>query len=221
MLSDFWRAGTLGMEIAMGKIGIMGGTFDPIHIGHLLLAQCAMEEEDLEEVWFVPTGCSYTKEREGRKVLPPGERYEMARLAVEDNHRLRCLDIESKREGNTYSYETLEALRQAHPGHSFFFIFGADCLFAIEGWKCPERIFANATVIAAVRSGADVSAMRRKMAELSQKYGADIRLLPFRNFDISSTEIRARVREGKSIRYLVPDKTARYIVEKGFYRDEE
>lgn len=204
----------------MGKIGIMGGTFDPIHIGHLLLAQCAMEEEGLEEVWFVPTGRSYVKERGGRRVLPPMERCEMTRLAVEDHPRLRCLDIESKREGDTYSYETLEELRKAYPGHTFFFIFGADCLFAIEGWKCPERIFASASVIAALRCGADVSAMRRKMAELAQKYGADIRLLFFRNLEISSTEIRKRVREGKSIRYLVPDKTARYIAEKGFYQDE-
>lgn len=203
----------------MGRIGIMGGTFDPIHIGHLALAQFAMEEEGLDEVWFVPTGCSYMKE--DRKVVSPEERYEMTRLAVEGNDRMRCLDIETKREGYTYSYETLEELCREYPKDSFFFIFGADCLFAIETWKEPKRIFASAEVIAAVRNGADIAAMELKIAELTQKYGARIRLLSFLNLEISSTDIRERVREGKSIRYLVPDKVLHYIAEKGFYQNEE
>lgn len=203
----------------MRKIGIMGGTFDPVHIGHLVLAQSAMEAEDLDEVWLVPTGCSYMKE--DRKVLSPKERYEMTKLAVRENDKMRCLDIEIKREGYTYSYETLEELRKEYPEDLFFFIFGADCLFTIETWKYPERIFASASVIAAMRDGADIAAMELKIAELSQKYEARIRLLPFLNLEISSTDIRERVRVGKSIRYLVPDKVLDYIAEKGFYKDEE
>lgn len=203
----------------MRKIGIMGGTFDPIHIGHLVLAQSAMEAEGLDEVWLVPTGCSYMKE--DRKVLSPKERYEMTKLAVQENDKMRCLDIEIKREGYTYSYETLEELRKEYPEDLFFFIFGADCLFTIETWKYPERIFANASVLAAMRNGADIAAMELKIAELSQKYEARIRLLSFLNLEISSTDIRERVRVGKSIRYLVPDKVLDYIAEKGFYKDEE
>lgn len=203
----------------MGKIGIMGGTFNPIHMGHLVLAQYAMDEEGLDEVWFVPTGCSYMKE--GRKVISPEERYEMTRLAVEENDKMRCLDIETKRKGYTYSYETLEELGREYSEDSFFFIFGADCLFAIETWKYPERIFAGAEMIAAVRNGTDAAAMKIKIAELEQKYGARIRLLSFLNLEISSTDIRKRVREGKSIRYLVPDKVLHYIEEKGLYQNEE
>lgn len=203
----------------MGKIGIMGGTFDPIHMGHLALAQYAMDEEGLDEVWFVPTGCSYMKA--DREVLSPTERYEMTKLAVEGNPRMRCLDIEIKREGYTYSYETLEELRKEYPKEEFFFLFGADCLFAIETWKHPERIFANAKIIAAVRNGADISEMEFKIEELKKKYGAEIRLLSFLNLEISSTDLRERVRSGKSIRYLVPDKVFYYIAEKGFYQNEE
>lgn len=203
----------------MVKIGIMGGTFDPIHIGHLALAQYAMDEEGLDEVWFVPTGCSYMKE--DRKVLSPKERYEMTRLAVEGNPRMRCLDIEIKRKGYTYSYETLEELRKEYPKAEFFFLFGADCLFAIETWKYPERIFANTKIIAAVRNGANLAEMKSKIEELQNKYKAAIQLLPFLNLEISSTDLRERVRNGKSIRYLVPDKVLYYIAEKGFYKDEE
>lgn len=203
----------------MGKIGIMGGTFDPIHVGHLALAQYAMDEEGLDEIWFVPTGCSYMKE--DRKVLSPEERYEMTRLAVEGNPRMRCLDIEIKRKGYTYSYETLEELHKEYPAEEFSFLFGADCLFTIETWKHPERIFANAKIIAAVRNGADIAEMAVQIEKLKHKYGAEIKLLSFINLEISSTSLRERIRSGKSIRYLVPDKVLYYIAEKGFYQNEE
>ncbi|MCM1325676.1 MAG: nicotinate-nucleotide adenylyltransferase [Bacteroidales bacterium] len=203
----------------MRKIGIMGGTFDPIHIGHLALAQFAMDEEGLDEVWFVPTGCSYMKK--DREVLSSAERYEMTRLAALGNPRMRCLDIEIKRDGYSYSYETLEELKKEYPGEEFFFLFGADCLFAIETWKHPERIFSNAKIIAAVRNGADIADMGSQIEKLRHKYGAEIKLLPFLNLEISSTDLRERVRNGKSIRYLVPDKVLYYIEEKGFYRNEK
>lgn len=203
----------------MGRIGIMGGTFDPIHIGHLLLAQYAMEEKGLDEIWFIPTGFSYMKE--GRKIVPPLERFRMTYLAVEDNDRMRCLDTEVMRAGRTYSYETLEELGRKYPEHLFYFIFGADCLFTIENWKYPERIFASAHIIAAVRGDADMDAMEQKAAELVHQYHGEIELLPFLNLELSSTDIRRRVGEGKSIRHMVPDSVLKYIKEKGFYQNEE
>jgi len=202
----------------MKKIGIMGGTFNPIHVGHLLLAQGAMEAEKLDEVWFVPTGCSYMKD--SKDMVSPDERYEMTCLAVADNAYFKCCDIEIRREGYTYTYETLEALQEAYPEYDFYFIFGADCLFSIESWKYPERIFAASKIIAAMRGDVSMEEMECKCKELAEKYHAKIYLFPFLQLEISSTNVRNRVRKGQSIRYLVTDSVRTYIEEKGFYKDE-
>lgn len=200
------------------RIGIMGGTFDPIHVGHLMLAQWALDGLSLDEVWLVPTGMSYMKA--SRQILPGEERLHMTELAVCDNDRFRCLDLEVRREGYTYSYETLEELRNLYPEEEFYFILGADCLFAIEGWKAPERIFGCCTLVAAVRGDRNLSEMEAKRKELLEKFRPErgIVLLPFLSMSLSSTEIRERVRKGQSVRYLVPDRVLAYIREKGFYQ---
>lgn len=203
----------------MRKIGIMGGTFDPIHVGHLMLAEWAMEEAGLEEVWVVPTGVSYMKA--GRSILPGHERLHMAELATRDNARFRCLDIEIRREGYTYTYETLELLKKQNPNTEIFFIVGADCLFAIENWRHPEKIFGTCTLVAAVRNDASMKEMEEKRRYLLEKFGGNIILMPFVRMSVTSTEIRERIRKGKSVRYMVPRETLAYIEEKGFYRDEE
>ena len=199
----------------MKKIGIMGGTFNPIHMGHLLLAQWAMDFQKLEEIWFIPTGCSYMKENSDN--ITALERLQMTGLAVNNNPFMKVLDLEVKREGYTYTYETMEELHNRYPEYHFYFIFGADCLFSIEKWKFPERIFANCSIIAAVRENCDLSLMKNKIEELRAQYQADIVLLPFLQLEISSTMIRERVAMGQSIRYLVPDEVISYIEEKGFY----
>lgn len=201
----------------MKKIGIMGGTFDPIHVGHLMLAEWARSAADLEQVWIIPTGQSYMKS--DRRILPGEERLHMAELAAEGNRHLRCLDLEIRRAGYTYTYETMEQLRSEHPDTEFYFIQGADCLFAMETWKYPERILNACTVLAAVRGDADLSALQEKRAELLERYGGNIVLLPFLQLSISSSEIRDRIRAGKSIRYMVTDNVLQYIEEKGFYRE--
>ena len=99
----------------MSRIGIMGGTFNPIHIGHLMLAEQALESAHLDQIWMIPTGCSYLKTKEGITVLPGTERYDMVQRAIADNDRFRCLDIEIKRPGNSYSYETMEQLHREYP----------------------------------------------------------------------------------------------------------
>lgn len=201
----------------MRRIGIMGGTFDPIHVGHLMLAQWALDALSLDEVWLIPTGMSYMKA--SRQILPGEERLYMTELAIRDNARFKCLDLEVRREGYTYSYETLEELRSRYPEDDFYFIVGADCLFAIEEWKFPERIFGCCTLVAAVRGESNLSKMEIKRLELMQKFcpRREIVLLPFISMSLSSTEIRERVRQGKSVRYLVTDSVLAYIMEKGFY----
>ncbi len=201
----------------MGRIGILGGTFNPVHTGHLLLAEWARDALGLDEVWFIPTGHSYMKADDC--ILPGEERLWMVRLAIQDNPFFQCLGLEIERKGNSYSYETLEQLKSMHPENELFFIVGADCLFTIEEWRCVERIFQSCTLVAAVRDDASLDTMREKKRELEQHFPARIILLPFLRTSVSSTEIRERIREGKSVRYLVPEAVLKYIGKKGYYRE--
>lgn len=202
----------------MRKIGILGGTFNPIHTGHLMLAEWAMEALRLEEVWIIPTGMSYRKNQ--ANVLPGGERLHMARLAAAGNDRLRCLDLEIRRKGYTYTWETLEELQRTYPDACFYFILGADCLFSVERWKNPEKIFQRCTLVAAVRDDIAVDEMEKKRCGLLEKFGGEIIVLPFLHFSVSSSLVRRRVSEGSSIRYMVPESVRKYIEEKGFYREQ-
>lgn len=201
----------------MKKIGLMGGTFNPIHVGHLVLAQRALEEMGLDEIWLIPTGCSYMKKN--IEILSGEERLNMVSLAIADHSRMKCLDIEIRREGYTYSYETLEQLQKQYPDYDFYFIFGADCLFTIESWKYPERIFNSCKVIAAVRNGSSLEAMEQKKRELEEKFGAHIYLLKFPNLEISSTDLRERISQRKSVKFLIPDAVISYIKEHHFYME--
>ena len=205
----------------MRRIGIMGGTFNPIHIGHLLLAEWALDAVSLDEVWFIPAGMPYKKDT--TDLIAGIERFHMTDLAVRDNPHFKCLDLEVRREGFTYTYETLELLRNKYPEDRFFFIVGADCLFSIETWKYPDRILNCCTLIAALRGDADMQEMNQKKYQLEQKftqgYQNRIILLPFVSMSISSTEIRQRVSRGESIKYLVPDSVLAYVKEKGFYSE--
>lgn len=194
----------------------MGGTFNPVHTGHLLLAEWAGSEAGLDEIWFIPNGVSYMKA--AQEVVPAADRLRMTELAAEGNEHFRCLDLEVKRGGYTYSYETLEELSGACPGDEFYFILGADCLFTLENWKCPGRIFACCKLIAAVRDDVSMEELKEKKAELERRFGGEILLLPFVRLSISSTEIRERLRQGKSVRYMTPDRVLAYIEEKGLYR---
>lgn len=202
----------------MRRIGILGGTFNPVHVGHLMLAEWALEEAKLDQVWMIPTGISYMKEL--REIASAEDRLNMTRLAAEENPHFQCLDIEARRRENTYSYETLEQLHARYPEDQFYFIVGADCLYTMEEWKRPERIFQSCTVVAAVRDEKKLSEMELKKLELERRFQGAILLIPFIRMSLSSTEIRRRIRSGKSVRYLVPDKVLSYIEEKGLYREE-
>lgn len=198
------------------KLGILGGTFNPIHIGHLLLAEAALAEAGLDGVMFLPSGYSYMKDSD--EILPAEERLTITKLAISEQPAFFASDMEIKREGNTYTYETLSTIKAMHPDTELYFIMGADCLFTIESWKCPDMIFGTCTLIAAVRDDVDMEELKKQAEKLKQKYDAKIILLPFLKTEISSTTIRERMKQGKSIRYMVPSAVRTYLEERNFYR---
>ncbi len=203
----------------MQKIGILGGTFNPIHTGHLMLAEYARDALFLDEVWLMTTGASYMKDE--RTIASAEDRMNMVNLAIEDNVFLKSSDIEIIRQGDTYTYETMKILSGQYPDAEFYFITGADCLFSIERWKCPEQIFEACTLVCAVRNGVSVEDMEAQKRRLEALFNARVALLPMPNIDISSTDIRNRIREKHSVRYFVPDKVFRYIQDRELYGYEK
>lgn len=200
----------------MRKVGIMGGTFNPIHIGHLIIAEKAREQFHLDEVLFIPCGTPYMKDC--KEVLPGEVRAEMTKIATIENPFFDVSMLEVEKEGNTYTYETLMSLRDKNPGMEYYFIVGADSLWAIENWKAPEKIFANCHILAAVRDEKTNEDMERQISYLKEKYGAAISLLHTSHIEISSSMIREAVKEGNSFRYLVPDAVYDYIIKNKLYR---
>lgn len=199
------------------KIGILGGTFNPVHIGHLLMAEYAKKVADLDVVILMPSCKSYMKA--GTNVLSGKERLEMLKLSTEGNSNLITSDMEINRGGNTYTYETLLQMKSLCPQSEIYFIVGADSLFSMERWVKPEMIFANCTLLAAGRDGASKEDLLFKKADLEKRFNAKIILLDFPQIDISSTVIRENIKNHESIRYMVHDNVLNYIQENHLYED--
>ena len=197
----------------MKKIGILGGTFNPIHNGHLILAQNALEQCSLDEILFIPSGCSYMKQH----VLDVKHRYRMTELAIAGHEAFRISAIEAERPGYSYTCETLQALHAQNPDVNYQYIIGADTLFSMEKWYQPEQIFASCEILCTVRSGYPMEQMLEKQKELLHKYHAQIHFLVEKAFDISSTEIRERIRNGLSVSFYLPEPVLAYIKEHEFY----
>lgn len=199
------------------KIGIMGGTFDPIHIGHLLLAQFAYEDHQLDEVWFLPNGNPPHKQTdESAKALQ--DRIEMIRLAIEDVPYFKLNLYEAETENHSYTYQTMQAFNRLYPNNEFYFILGADSLFSIEDWKYFREIFPTCTILAAMRDDKDARTMEEQISYLHEQYDANIKLLQAPLLDISSTKIRERAENGRSVRYVVPDSVEQYIAKNSLYK---
>lgn len=196
------------------KIGILGGTFNPIHNGHLALAKRAYEELKLDKVLILPSGNSYMKQ----DVLPKEKRVEMVKIAIEDYPYFELSLIEVHRTGNTYTFETLQKLKEISPFDEYYFILGADSLFNIDSWKHPEIIFELAILVCAVRDEYDLEDIKAQRFLLEQK-GAKIELLSMPKINISSSTIRQLVSENKSVSDFVPQAVAKYISEEHFYEN--
>lgn len=198
------------------RVGIMGGTFNPIHYGHLRLAQEAQEQVLLDKILFMPSGRSYMK----KNVLDTQKRVEMTALAIRQYPKFELSLIEAQKTGNTYTCDTLQYLTRTNLDTQYYFIIGADSLFQIEQWKSPEQIFQFAILICAIRDDYDFDTIRKKGEALAES-GADIIYLNTPKWDISSTDIRAKVKSRISIRGLVPPEVALYIEQEHLYYEED
>jgi nicotinate-nucleotide adenylyltransferase len=196
------------------RVGILGGAFNPPHIGHLVCAQEAVLQLELERMLLVPTGVAPHREIEQD---PGGEaRLEMCELAVDDDDRLEVSRVEIDREGPSYTVETLRALHEESADDELFLILGGDQAADLSKWHEPEEVLRLATVAVVPRTGFHREAIAVKIA--SVKGAAAVRFFDMQRIDVSSSLVRRRVAEGKPIRYLVPDKVAAYIDEHGLYK---
>lgn len=190
------------------RIGVLGGTFDPIHVGHLLLGEAAREELGLDQVLYVPAGHQWRKEQIDRDIAPGVHRLAMVRLATADNEAFGVSPIEIEREGPSYTADTLAELRAKMPEPRLWFIVGADALADMPNWHEVDRIFELADVCMAGRPG---------KSESGGPFAERVTPLEMPEIEISSTDIRMRVRAEKSIRYMVPGPVEDYIKQRGLY----
>ena len=191
------------------RIGIFGGTFDPVHIGHLILAEQCRTQAGLDEVWFVPSAQPPHKEK---NVTRFEQRCEMLELAIAGHPAFKVDRIEKERAEPSYTAVTLEQLHARHPDHEFFLLLGSDCLPDLPGWYEPRKVIAQAGLIVVPRPGVMLWTAERLAAAL----GVDVSAVRFRfvacpPIDLASRELRRSVADGMSVRYMVPRAVEEYI----------
>ena len=197
------------------KKGILGGTFNPIHTGHLILAEQAYHEFGLDEVLIMPSGVSYKKTG---IVMPDKEmRLRMARIAVSGIPYFTVSDLEIRREGNTYTADTLIELNRTEPDTEFYFICGTDSLRDMENWKDPTDIFKGAVILVALRAPETEGDIRDITEKYEKRFGARIHTLQTPYMDISSSMIREYLKTGRSVRFYLPEALRVYLEEQGIY----
>ena len=212
------KEGKIMQEKAGKKIGILGGTFNPIHYGHLILAENALVQYHLDKIWFMPAG--NPPHKKASEILDIKDRIEMVSLAISDNSKFELFLYEAKKSGICYTAQTLSELKEKYPENEYFFIMGADSLVDFDSWRNPDIICKKASILAAVRDDVDMQDLKAQINRLKKRYDADIFELNTPNFSVSSHNIRLRVRENETIRYLLPDAVIRYIEEHHLYTKE-
>ncbi len=195
------------------RLGVMGGSFNPIHLGHLMAAEFAREAFRLDAVLFVPNRYSPFKAPEA--VAPAEDRYLMVALAVHDHPAFRASRIEVDRPGPSYTVETLRRLSEEYPSAELYFITGLDAILELPRWKDPQEILRLAQIVAVSRPGHTPDEAEWA---LDADWKKRIRILEVPTLSVSATEIRARIAAGRSIRYLVPEPVRAYLEETGLYR---
>ena len=200
------------------RLGLLGGSFDPIHYGHLLLAEQCREQCALDEVWFVPTG--NPPHKQASDLSPSADRVAMLELATAGIPAFKVDQVELEREGTTYTVDTLQLLYNRKPSCEMFFLIGADSLDDLPNWRSVDRITELATIVAVNRGDRPLSETEARK-NCPDAVAKRVEFVTMPGVDISSTDIRRRVQEGKSIRFLVPQAVSVYIDEHGLYRRTE
>lgn len=195
------------------RLGLFGGTFDPVHWGHLLLAERCREACGLDEVWLIPTGNPPHKKNSG--ITAAKARVDMLEMATAGLKDFSVNLMETKRTGTTYTFETLQELVEEQPDRELFFLIGADSLFDLPQWREPERIAELATIVAVNRGGEE----EPDLAQLFPKIAEKVKLVTMPDMAISSSEIRERVKQELSIRFMLPRSVESYIAQHGLYRE--
>lgn len=198
------------------RIGIFGGTFDPVHVGHLILAEQAREQARLDQVWFVPA--PRPPQKRDQAVSPFEQRFDMLQLAVVGQPAFRVDAIEKDRPGPSYTVDTVADLQAKHPEHEFVLLIGGDTLADLEHWYQPARLVAQVPLVVMARPGVPLLSAD----ELRRRVGADgpvrLEVIDAPRIDVASRDLRQRVAAGRSIRYFVPRAVETYIDEKHLYR---
>ncbi|BBL78980.1 putative nicotinate-nucleotide adenylyltransferase [Rubrobacter xylanophilus] len=197
------------------RVGIFGGTFDPIHVGHMIVAEQVMDELDMQRVIFVPTGVPPHKDASSVRASAE-DRYDMVLAAIAGNERFVADRIEIDAGRPMHTVETVPLLKERLPGEEWFFITGADEVSNLLSWKDPDRLLEEVVMVAATRPGYDLS----RLGHLEARLKNFDRIFPVEctRVDISATGIRRRILQGKSIRYLVPEGVHEIISGRGLYR---
>lgn len=200
------------------KIGILGGTFNPIHYGHLVIAQWAKEGYSLDKVLFIPSGTPPHKLED--KVLEYHHRYLMTVLATLDQASFEVSQIEINRKGPSYTIDTINYLKKMYgSGVKLYFITGADSIFEIYTWNRYKELLGACYFIAATREGYNNEELDEKIKEIHDIYNSKIYKMKVPDLGISSTELRKRIDEGKTIKYLLPSVVEQYISKNKLYKD--
>lgn len=201
----------------MKKYGIFGGSFNPIHYGHLMICEYIKEEMGLDKVIFIPTGNPPHKEIG----VSAEDRYEMVRLAISPNPDFEISDIETTRVNLSYTVDTIRELKKIYKEEKLYFLIGLDSLFQLKTWKKIGDLSQEIEFVVALRPGyIDKEEINNEIDFLRENFGTRINLIKTPLYEISSTDLRERIHQGKSLRYLIPKKVLDYIEESGFYKGD-
>lgn len=200
------------------RIGILGGTFDPVHTGHLILAEQGREQGRLEEVWFVPS--AHPPHKDEPTLTRFEQRVEMLALAIAGNSAFRIDEVEKERPGPSFTADTLAELRRRHPAHDFWLLIGSDALLDLPHWHEPLRVLEQAGLLVAARPGSvlPTAEQLRELLHLSARIPLRFEMLQTPQIDISSRDLRRRTAGGHSLRYFLPRAVECYIHDKRLYR---
>ncbi|MFL0267802.1 nicotinate-nucleotide adenylyltransferase [Candidatus Clostridium radicumherbarum] len=201
----------------MPNKGLFGGTFDPIHFGHLYIAEEALYKLNLDSILFMPTG--NPPHKTDREITEAYIRYELVRMAIKDEERFNLSSFEIDEKGLSYTYKTLDYLKNKEPDTNWFLVTGGDCLMELDSWKNVDEIFKLCTLVVFNRLGYEKGNILKQKKIVEERYNVKIIFLNINPLDISSTNIKKMLKEGRNVNHLLPLNVLNTISELGLYKE--